>query len=311
MFTTPVAISANTTYVVSRTDPLGNFAVTPHGLDNAVTNGNLTALSGTTTGNGVFAFGATETYPNTTNTAHSNYGVDVMFNQAAPTPTPTATTAVTATPTNTVAPTNTATPVAPSEMAIAFGEGGTDFGGWTVTSGWTLDVNYNGNPGARPMAIAHKSATPHATTTGPTFTNAGSQSASGGSLVLIRGGNLGFKGATAGVHVSGVGGGTSATLATPSGAGVGNLYFVYIDTTTAQTVTPPSGWTLARTDGEGKVWYQNFGSVPTDLGVWSTTGSSGWDHVQVAFGAKAVVDAAGGGGAQTSSTISTGSATSP
>jgi hypothetical protein len=74
----PVAIAANTTYVVSYYSPTGYLAFQTGGLASAVTNGHLTALAdGTDGANGGFREGASG-FPNNTY-ASTNYFVDVVF----------------------------------------------------------------------------------------------------------------------------------------------------------------------------------------------------------------------------------------
>jgi hypothetical protein len=81
VFSSPVAITAGTTYVASYFAPSGHYSFTPQGFSSAVTNGPLTApASGSTTpGNGVFSYGSGPAFPNTTYNAN-NYWVDVLFN---------------------------------------------------------------------------------------------------------------------------------------------------------------------------------------------------------------------------------------
>ena len=85
-FATPVAISANTVYVASYHADNGHYSAdegyfSGTGVDNAP----LHAVNGVSEGNGVYAYGASSTFPNQTwNT--SNYWVDVVF-QAGPAPT--------------------------------------------------------------------------------------------------------------------------------------------------------------------------------------------------------------------------------
>ena len=59
MFSSPVGITAGTTYIASYLAPNGHFSMTRPGFASAVTNGPLTApASGSTTyGNGVYANG--------------------------------------------------------------------------------------------------------------------------------------------------------------------------------------------------------------------------------------------------------------
>jgi hypothetical protein len=73
-FTTPVSITAGTTYVVSYHSNAGHYAVTGNGLASAVTNGPLTALAS----GGVYAYGSGNTFPKNTFNA-SNYWVDVVY----------------------------------------------------------------------------------------------------------------------------------------------------------------------------------------------------------------------------------------
>jgi hypothetical protein len=73
-FTSPVAITANTTYVVSYHTDVGHYAITSNGLASAVTNGPLTALAG----GGVYAYGSGNAFPSNSYNA-SNYWVDVVY----------------------------------------------------------------------------------------------------------------------------------------------------------------------------------------------------------------------------------------
>lgn len=80
-FATPVAISANITYVVSYHAPNGHYSVDENYFGSARTNGTITALaSGTDGGNGVYRYGASA-FPNSTYQA-SNYWVDVVTGPA-------------------------------------------------------------------------------------------------------------------------------------------------------------------------------------------------------------------------------------
>ncbi|MBV8452021.1 MAG: DUF4082 domain-containing protein, partial [Deltaproteobacteria bacterium] len=77
-FSNPVAIATGTTYVASY-HTSGFYSADGGFFGNAVVNGPLTALaSGTSGGNGVYAYGSSSSFPaNTYNSA--NYWVDVMF----------------------------------------------------------------------------------------------------------------------------------------------------------------------------------------------------------------------------------------
>jgi Domain of unknown function (DUF4082)/Bacterial Ig-like domain/Bacterial Ig domain len=73
-FSTPVAITAGTTYVASYHTSTGHYADTPGSLGSAVTNGLLTAVAN----GGVFAYSPTSTFP-TGSFNGSNYWVDVVY----------------------------------------------------------------------------------------------------------------------------------------------------------------------------------------------------------------------------------------
>ena len=115
-FTTPVAITANTTYVVSYHTNTGNYGVNgayfvSAGVDNAPLHALATGVDGV---NGVYVYGASAFPTQTFNAA--NYWVDVVFGTGAPDTTP-------PTVTN-VAPANGATGVGTATSATAtFSEG--------------------------------------------------------------------------------------------------------------------------------------------------------------------------------------------
>jgi hypothetical protein len=81
-FSSPVAITAGTTYVAGYFDPKGHYSATSSGFNSAFTNSPLTALANSTSANGVYAYSSTSTFPSSSYSA-SNYWVDVLF---APTP---------------------------------------------------------------------------------------------------------------------------------------------------------------------------------------------------------------------------------
>ncbi len=83
-FATPVAITANTTYVISYHAPAGHYSQNTNYFANAVTNGPLTALAASTSPNGVYRYGTTPAFPNAS-WSSSNYWVDVVFQPAAST----------------------------------------------------------------------------------------------------------------------------------------------------------------------------------------------------------------------------------
>jgi hypothetical protein len=78
-FATPIAIAANTTYVVSYHSN-GSYSASANGFAAAVSNGPLTAPSSASSGgNGVYAYGSASAFPTNSFNA-SNYHVDVIFN---------------------------------------------------------------------------------------------------------------------------------------------------------------------------------------------------------------------------------------
>ncbi len=79
-FASPVAISANTTYVASYFSPSGRYASTNPYFSSATTNGYLTALANGTDGsNGVYLYTATGGFPINGFQSQNNW-VDVVFN---------------------------------------------------------------------------------------------------------------------------------------------------------------------------------------------------------------------------------------
>jgi hypothetical protein len=73
-FSSPVAITAGTTYVASYYTSTGHYAITSNGLPSPVTNGPLTALAS----GGVYAYGSGNAFPSSSFNA-SNYWVDVVY----------------------------------------------------------------------------------------------------------------------------------------------------------------------------------------------------------------------------------------
>jgi Domain of unknown function (DUF4082)/Putative Ig domain/Bacterial Ig domain len=80
-FTTPVSITANTTYIASYHTNAGEYSADGNYFANSHTNGLLTAPSSASTGgNGVYAYSGSNVFPNNTYNAN-NYWVDVVFRQ--------------------------------------------------------------------------------------------------------------------------------------------------------------------------------------------------------------------------------------
>ena len=84
----PVAVTADTTYVASYFSAAGDYAFDPAYFTSALDNPPLRALADGEDGpNGVYSYGATSTFPTTTFNA-SNYWVDVVFGDTATDTTP-------------------------------------------------------------------------------------------------------------------------------------------------------------------------------------------------------------------------------
>ena len=166
-FSTPVQVTAGTTYVASYHTNTGHYAITSNGLASAVTNGPLTALAS----GGVYAYGSGNAFPSSTFNA-SNYWVDVVYSQTAGATPPTVTTVTpssgaTGVPVS-VAPTATfSQAVVPSTVSFTL----KDSGGNTVPG----SVSFNG---ANTVATFTPT-TSLAASTGYTATVSGAQNSSG------------------------------------------------------------------------------------------------------------------------------------
>ena len=78
-FSTPVSITAGTTYIASYHTNVGEYSANANYFANAHTSGPLTAPSSASSGgNGVYAYGSSNLFPASTFNA-SNYWVDVLF----------------------------------------------------------------------------------------------------------------------------------------------------------------------------------------------------------------------------------------
>lgn len=104
MFSSPVAITANATYVVSYYTPTGHYSDNIGGFTSQVSSTSLHALADGASGpNGVYAYGKSA-FP-TNGWKATNYWVDVMFKPASTSTTPPTTTPPTTTPPSTPAAT--------------------------------------------------------------------------------------------------------------------------------------------------------------------------------------------------------------
>ena len=78
LFSTPVAVTANTTYVASYHAPAGHYSVAGHAFDSVVANPPLTALADAGGGNGLYRYTAAPDFPTSSFNA-TNYYVDVLY----------------------------------------------------------------------------------------------------------------------------------------------------------------------------------------------------------------------------------------
>jgi hypothetical protein len=80
-FSTPVSISANTTYVASYHTNVGHYSDTANFWRTTTSNGPLHGLAGGLDGpNGVYAYSVSSTFPNQATNNPINYWVDLLFN---------------------------------------------------------------------------------------------------------------------------------------------------------------------------------------------------------------------------------------
>jgi hypothetical protein len=77
-FSSPVAVTANTTYVASVYDPVGHYSSSPGAFSAAVINGPLSSVANSTSGNGVYNYGAGNIFPTSSFNA-TNYWIDVFY----------------------------------------------------------------------------------------------------------------------------------------------------------------------------------------------------------------------------------------
>ena len=132
LFSTPVAVTAGTAYVVSYHTDAGYFSYDWQGLANGVTRGPLTALpTAEAGGNGVYRYGAS-TFPD--QNGNANYWVDVVYRPSADSTPPTVTAtspAASATGVGTAASVSAtfSEPVDPASVAVTLASGSTAVAG--------------------------------------------------------------------------------------------------------------------------------------------------------------------------------------
>jgi hypothetical protein len=183
-FSSPVSVTAGTTYVASYHTTAWHYAYTPDGLASAVTNGPLTAQAS----GGVYAYGATSTFPSNSFGA-TNYWVDAVFTTSSGTFSPvvssnTPTSGSTGNPV-TVAPTATfSQAVVPSSVSFTLKDasgntaaGAVSFDSTDTVATFTPTSNLSANT-TYTATVSGAQTSSGATMSGPfswTFTTAGSQ----------------------------------------------------------------------------------------------------------------------------------------
>ena len=136
-FSSPVAITANTTYVAGYFAPNGHYSANGPTLATGVDNPPLHAISNATSANGIYAYGSSPTFPTSTFQS-SNYWVDVLFTVSTPATAPGAPTGVSATAGTGQATINWSAPA---------NDGGSPITGYTVTP-------YIGSTAQTPVAVS-------------------------------------------------------------------------------------------------------------------------------------------------------------
>ena len=250
-FSNPVAITANTTYVVSYFAPNGNWSDNDsYFTSSGFTNGPLTALSNTAGGgNGVYTFGTGGGFPTQSFDA-SNYWVDVNFTTTPP---------VDNTPPSIVSqsPASGATNVSTSSaINVTFSE--------AVKSDSSLSIVLKQGATVIPGTLSYNAATFTATFT-PTSTLALSTGYSVAVTATDLAGNVmtpaSWSFTTASSNSSSLWGGS----VTPSVTSVGSATAVEVGVKFQSNV---SGWVT------GVSFYKGSGNTGTHVGhLWSSTGT--------------------------------------
>ena len=237
-FSSPVAVTAGTTYVASYFTSAGHYAATQNGLTSAVTNGPLTALAG----GGVYAYGSASTFPTSTYLA-SNYWVDVVYSPTSNATAPAAPTGVSATAGNTAAVVSWTAP----------SNGGSAITSYTVTP-------YIGSAAQTPTTVTGSPPATSAEVTGLTNGTAYTFTVSATNAVGTGPASSPSNAVTPNVP-------PTVTSVTPSSGSTGNAVSVAPTATFSQAVTPSTvSFTVADSGGNpvaGTVAFSSGNTVAT------------------------------------------------
>ena len=244
-FSSPVAITANTTYVASYHTSVGHYADDQNYFTNAVDNAPLHALASSgSTLNGVYAYGSSSSFPNQS-WHSSNYWVDVVYLSGTPDTTPPTVTSV--------SPVSGATSVSPqASVSATFSEA---LNATTVTTTNFQLLNSGGT--AVTATVAYVSATNTATLT-PTSPLSNSTTYT----AVVKGGgvkDLAGNALAADYKWSFTTSAPSALVISTQSLSAGTTTVPYSATLAATGGTPPYSWSIAT------------GSLPTGLSL-STSG---------------------------------------
>ncbi|HSX08459.1 MAG TPA: DUF4082 domain-containing protein [Candidatus Saccharimonadales bacterium] len=254
MFAQPVTIAANVTYIISYHAPAGHYSTnTNYFTFSAHRQRHLTALQNTRgSGNGVYAYGASTTFPNQSSNG-TNYWVDVLFANKiiAPTPKPAAPSSLQATQNGKAvslswAPSLSANPISSYTVVrdgntLATIAGSTSYTDTNVTAGSTYryQVQATDNTGA----VSPLSNVVSITVSTPTTGGSGGGTGSGGGGTGTGGSGTGGTTASGNFKISG-----SQILDpsgkpfTPVGANVNGPNFVWQGPTIGQSAIASSVW---------------------------------------------------------------------
>ena len=237
-FSSPVPVTAGTTYVASYFTSAGHYAATQQGLASAVANGPLTALAG----GGVYAYGSASTFPTGTYLA-SNYWVDVVYSTSSGATVPGAPSGVSATASNGSA----------SVSWTAPGSGGSAITGYTVTP-------YIGSTAQTPTTVTGSPPATTATVTGLTNGTSYTFTVSATNAVGTGAASSPSNAVTPNV-------GPAVSAVTPAGGATGVAVSVAPSVTFSQAVTPSTvSFTVVDSGGNsvaGSVGFSGGNTVAT------------------------------------------------